>query len=156
MFPVYVDRLSGVPARIEHKVGRWPRAILTQRVNGQWSIQEHIGHLLDLEPLGMGRLDDYDAGLPVLRAADMTNRRTQEANHNARPVEEILKEFRAARGEFIARLEMMDVKQIARTSRHPRLNVPMCVVDLIQFIGEHDDHHLVRLNEVKLALAEMR
>jgi len=152
MFPVYVDRLAGVPARIEDKVRPWPREILTTRLDGEWSIQEHIGHLLDLESLGMGRLDDYDAGREVLRAADMTNRRTHEAQHNAQPVEAILAEFRAARGEFIARLETLDEKQIARSARHPRLNVPMRVVDLISFISEHDDHHLVRMNELKDAL----
>lgn len=36
-----------------------------------------------------------------------------------------------------------------KSSLHPRLNVPMTIVDLAFFDAEHDDHHLVRINEIK-------
>ncbi|MFL5734009.1 MAG: hypothetical protein ACJ78Q_12520, partial [Chloroflexia bacterium] len=84
-FPGVVERLRGTPARLEEMVRSYPPGILAMRDGDEWSIQEHIGHLSDLEELHEGRLDDYEAGGSVLKAADLQNRKTYEANHNARP-----------------------------------------------------------------------
>ncbi|HET9486764.1 MAG TPA: hypothetical protein VFO54_04995, partial [Chryseosolibacter sp.] len=43
--------------------------------------------------------------------------------------------------------------ECAMTSLHPRLNVMMNPVDLAYFDAEHDDHHLVKISEIQLALA---
>jgi len=105
LFPVVIERLRGTPARIEEKVRDLSPALLTQRNGDAWSIQEHLGHLLDLDELHAGRLDDFLAGLPVLRPADVTNRRTWEAGYNERPTGDILGPFRKNREGFVARLE---------------------------------------------------
>jgi hypothetical protein len=55
---------------------------VVRRDGGSWSIQENVGHLLDLEELFAWRLDDYDANLPSLRPADMTKRKTHEGLYN--------------------------------------------------------------------------
>jgi hypothetical protein len=94
LFPVVVERLRGTPARIEDKVRGLSHTLLTRRDGDAWSIQEHIGHLLDLDELHAGRLDDFLAGTEVLRAADMTNRKTHEASHNERSITGILHAFR--------------------------------------------------------------
>ncbi|MBV9210884.1 MAG: DinB family protein, partial [Acidobacteria bacterium] len=62
MYPNVVERLRGVPARLEDLTRDVSTEILTRRESDKWSMQEHAGHLLDLEPLGMSRLDDYEAG----------------------------------------------------------------------------------------------
>src|SRR6185295_687549 len=108
LFPVVVERLRGTPARIEDKVRSLPLEILTRRDDDSWSIQEHIGHLLDLDELHTGRLDDFLAGAEVLRPADMTNRKTHEAGHNERPVADLLWDFRRERERFVARLDAWD------------------------------------------------
>ncbi len=148
MFPNLVERLRGTPARVEEKVRAWPAELLTQRVNDAWSVQEHVGHLIDLEPLWYGRLDDFDSHAELLRAADLTNRRTHEANHNAAPLEILLKAFRMARHEFVKRIEPYDEASVVRTSLHPRLKTPLRVIDHIQFVCEHDDHHLAKMSEI--------
>src|SRR5918996_1626232 len=94
MFPVVIERLRGAAPRIEDKIKGLPAEVLTRRDGDSWSIQEHIGHLLDLDELHIGRLDDYLAGAEVLRAADMTNRKTWEGRHNERPLAELLRDFR--------------------------------------------------------------
>ena len=147
MFPNLLERLRGTPARVEERVRMWPRELLTRRVNDKWSVQEQIGHLLDLEPLWYGRLDDFEARSEILRAADMTNRRTLEANHNLAELDVLLKAFRAARNELVKRIELYDEAIAQRTSLHPRLMVPMRVIDHVAFICEHDDHHLVKMTE---------
>jgi uncharacterized damage-inducible protein DinB len=152
LFPVVTERLRGTPARIEDKVRDLSPARLTRRPGDAWSIQEHIGHLLDLDQLHSGRLDDFLAGAPVLRPADVTNRRTWEASYNERPVAEILQAFRGERERFIARLEVWDPGLLSRTALHPRLQQPMRVIDMAFFTAEHDDHHLAAMTELARTL----
>ena len=83
LYPNVVERVRGTPARIEDLTRGLPREVLTRRNGDKWSIQEHAGHLLDLESLAMRRLDNYEDEAETLVAADMTNRKTHEANHNA-------------------------------------------------------------------------
>ena len=149
MYPNVVERVRGTPARLEDLTHSLPREILTRRDGDKWSIQEQAGHLLDLEPLGMNRLDDFEAGRETLSAADMENRKTHEANHNANTIENILAAFRKERMEFVRRLDAYDEAFVQRTASHPRLNVNIRVLDLVFFIAEHDDHHLARISELK-------
>lgn len=149
LYPNVVERLRGVPARLEDLTRSLPPEILTQRDGDKWSIQEQAGHLLDLEPLGMNRLDDFEAGRDTLQAADMANRLTYEADHNADVIENILAAFRRERMEFVHRLEVYDEAFVARTALHPRLQIQVRVIDLAFFIAEHDDHHLARISELK-------
>ena len=154
VFPSVLERLRGTPARLEELVRALPARALTERVGEAWTIQEQVGHLLDLDELHEGRLEDYDRGLETLRPADMTNRKTYEADHNAARVEELLARFRAARLRFVRRLEALDEKGVARTALHPRLQKPMRVMDMALFVAEHDDHHLASITELRRALAD--
>ncbi len=148
LFPVVVDRLRGAPARVEDKVRDLPASVLTRRDGNAWSIQEQIGHLLDLDELHDGRLDDYLAGAAVLRPADITNRRTTEAGYNERPVAALVSAFRSERQSFVDRLEGWDERRLADKALHPRLKQPMRVIDMAFFVAEHDDHHLARMTEL--------
>ena len=141
-FPNIVERLRGTPARLEDRLARLPRATLIARPNGKWSLQEHAGHLTDLSTLDSARLDDFAAGRGILTAADMSNRRTVEAHHNDRSIEDVLADFRRERTAFVRRLDALDEAFVQRTAIHPRLGVPMRVVDWILFAAEHDDHHM--------------
>jgi hypothetical protein len=153
VFPCVVERLRGTPARLEELVRALPARVLALRVGEAWSIQEQVGHLLDLDELHEGRLEDYEQRLEVLRPADMSNRKTYEADHNAAQVEDLLARFRAARLGFVRRLEELDEDAVARTALHPRLQKQMRVIDMALFVAEHDDHHLASINELSRLLA---
>ncbi len=148
MYPNVVERLRGTPARLAERLESLPHECLIRRDGERWSIQENVGHLLDLESLWLGRLDDFVAGLQTLRPADLQNRKTHESNHNGNSITEILAAFRAARLEMVNRLEALDEALIGRTALHPRLQTPMRVLDAIFFVAEHDDHHLARITEL--------
>lgn len=148
MYPNVVERVRGTPARLEDLTDSLSREVLTRRDGDKWSIQEQAGHLLDLEPLGMNRLDDFEAGGETLVAADMENRKTDDANHNGNTIENILHAFRKERMEFVRRLDAYDEGFVQRTAFHPRLKVRIRVLDLAFFIAEHDDHHLARISEL--------
>jgi len=148
LLPVIVERLRGTPARLADRLAGVPDAALTRRGDGSWSIQENVGHLLDLEPLWRRRVEDLAAGQPELAAADLTNRRTHEAGHNVARLEGLLADFRRARDELVRRLEAFSEGGAAVTALHPRLRVAMNVVDIAYFVAEHDDYHLARITEL--------
>ena len=58
IFPSIIERLKGTPILLRHKINTISNENLTSKPSGQWSIQENIGHLIDLEPLWQGRLQD--------------------------------------------------------------------------------------------------
>jgi hypothetical protein len=151
VFPCVVERLRGTPARLEELTREIPARLLTASREGAWSIQEHAGHLLDLDELHEGRLEDYARRLKTLRAADMTNRKTFDAGHNSARLEELLAGFRVARASFVRRLEALSEEEVAASALHPRLQKPMRVVDMAYFVAEHDDHHLATINALSRA-----
>src|SRR4051812_38607108 len=138
VFPEMIERLRGTPARLEDRVKTIAPEFLIRRDGDRWSIQENAGHLLDLETLVAGRLDEYLAGKPSLHAADMSNRKTHEADHNQRTIESILADFRGDRLALVDRLDNLPAETFGRVAQHPRLNKPMRLVDMVYFQAEHD------------------
>jgi uncharacterized damage-inducible protein DinB len=147
-FPAILERFRGTPARVREMLGAESAIALNVRVDGAWSIQEHIGHLFDLEELGETRLQDFVAGKERLAAADMSNRKTEDAHHNEADARELVERFAAARASLVKQLEALDVEQVRRVSLHPRLNQPMSMADWLYFMCEHDDHHLARMRRL--------
>lgn len=148
VFPCVLERLRGTPARLEELARALPPEVLTGRREGRWSVQEHVGHLYDLDELHEGRLEDYARGLGVLRAADMSNRKTEEAGHNSARLEDLLALFRSARASFVRRLESLAEDEVNASALHPRLGKQMRVIDMALFVAEHDDHHLASISEL--------
>jgi uncharacterized damage-inducible protein DinB len=146
--PNILSRLRGTPARLEEIVEDASREELTRKPEGKWSAQEHAGHLFDLEPLWLARVEDYVKGSDQLTVADLRNRKTDEANHNAQQVEQILAELRSAREKLMRRVNRVDAALFSRSIPHPRLKTPMRLVDHLYFVAEHDDHHLARIWEL--------
>lgn len=147
-FPNLCIRLRGTPARLEEITRDVESEKLVRQPDGKWSAQEHAGHLLDLEPLWMARVADYSTAKTVLTAADLKNRKTENANHNAHPLAEILGEFRAARAGLLKAVAVANTATLSHTILHPRLQQPMRLVDHLYFVAEHDDHHLARIWEL--------
>ena len=148
VWPNLCARLRGTPARLEEVVRGRERGVLIRKEGSGWSAQEHAGHLLDLEELWLARVEDYVASREGLTVADLRNRKTDEAGHNERGVEEILREFRVARGRLLKRVGEVDAGLFGRAIPHPRLKTPMRLVDHLYFVAEHDDHHLARIWEM--------
>ena len=148
LLPNIIERLRGTPARLEDRLHGVPREVLTDHVGARWSIQEHAGHLLDLGDLERTRLAEFTAGQQQLSRADLSNRKTNEANHNERELADLLAEFRRERDEFVRALEAADESFAGRSAIHPRLGKPMRLVDFAFFIAEHDDHHLAAISRI--------
>lgn len=145
LLPNLLARLRGTPARLDETLRNRPQTVLTEKPGGKWSAQEHAGHLVDLEPLWLTRVNDYVTGADQLTPTDLQNRRTDEANHNARTLEDILFSFRTHRIQLLNRIVQLDSESFTRTIPHPRMKTPMRLVDHLYFVAEHDDHHLAQI-----------
>lgn len=153
--PLIVERLRGTPARLEERTAPLTPEQLTSKANGNWSIQENVGHLLDLEPLWYGRLQDLSAGAKYLRPADLSNTATHNAHHNQKALNQLLLHFRTARQTFVDHLEKLTRTEAEAVSLHPRLEQPMRPIDLAFFVAEHDDHHLATITAILHGNAEL-
>ena len=143
LLPAVLERLRGTPARAAGLVAGASDEALRAR-HGGWSAQEHIGHLDDLHELDETRLAEFLDGRPVLSAADMENRRTHGAAHNAEAIAGLLERLRRRRAGLLERLDALTVEQAGITARHLRLGRPVKLVDWAFFVAEHDDHHLAQ------------
>ena len=148
LYPEMIERVRGASARLDEYLTAAPAEILTRQDEGRWSIQENAGHLFDLDELTLQRIDQYAAGVQVLTAADITNKATSAANYNSVSAATISQSFRARRNEVVRKLESFDAEMFARSAVHPRLNIPMRLVDFVFFEAEHDDYHFTRINEL--------
>jgi len=145
---VLLSRLRGTAHRIAAAVRGVPPATLTARRSGAWSIQEHVGHLHDLEALHLRRLDELARGAATLSPADMQNRATWDARHNEQPFAAVFESFVVGRDQLVRRLAALDAKALAVAALHPRLQQPMRAVDVAFFTAEHDDHHVAKLEQL--------
>jgi hypothetical protein len=148
-YPEVLERLRGTPARFADRLHGLSTGRLTRRPARGWSPQEHAGHIADLdESLFLPRLDEFSAKVTTLRAADMSNRRTEEARHNARSLDEVLDHLRRARAAIVARIEALEQEAFAQVAYHPRLHTSLRLVDMMFFHAEHDDYHLASITEL--------
>jgi len=152
LFPILLERLRGTPVRARELVSGVREDALAMRVHDRWSVKEHFGHLIDLEPLDDRRLDEFLNRAEVLSAADIENRATEKGNHRRVPIADLTRRLAAGRDRLIGRLEMLTEKEVEITARHPRLQKPMRLLDWAYFVVEHDDHHLAHARGV---LAEL-
>ena len=148
LLPGIIERLEGTPVRLEAKLRKIPRAILSMKSGDKWSVKKEIGHLNDLEPLWLARVAEIKSGAAVLTAADMSNSKTWQADHDDRSLEDLLADFKISRNRLVARLKSLSDQDLERSSLHPRLQTPMKIVELAYFVAEHDDHHLAQISSL--------
>lgn len=150
LYPEIIERLRGTSARVESLIRGVPAPLLTRRSGDRWSIQENIAHLADLdEILWIHRIDQFVRGESRLIEADMSNRTTNQANHNQRTMDEVLDRLSRSRERLLAKCEQLEHLVFGRSALHPRLNVPMRLTDHLYFVAEHDDYHMAHIVDLK-------
>jgi uncharacterized damage-inducible protein DinB len=148
LFPVIIERLRGTFQHIESIVENKPEEELSRKIGESWSVKEQIGHLYDLEELWYGRIEDFLSAKQTLRTADITNTKTHNADHNKKNIKELLQQFSSARNKLIEKVKNMDEADASLTALHPRLKIPMRLIDSLFFVAEHDDHHIAKIREI--------
>lgn len=150
MLPFYLERLEGTIARIEAKVKGIPEDVLSNKLDGKWSVKQNIGHLAEVDEIANKRIDEMIAGVSPMSPAVFEPR----GDYNAQSVSEVVNYFRKNRLKNLERYKKVADHELTKSSLHPRLKVQMNPVDLAYFDAEHDDHHLVRINEILRQLSK--
>ncbi len=145
LFPALVERLEGTPHRLTANLKGQDDHVLPENQN-KWSLKKEIGHLIDLEPLWYARCQQIIRGEKNLITADLTNKKTDNTDHDASSISDLIATFKRHRENLILSLKRVSSKALLHTAIHPRLGTPMSLMDLTFFIAEHDDHHLVKIS----------
>ncbi len=147
LFPVIFSRLEGSIFRLHSILLNADDEYCSHSTQG-WSVKEHLGHLYDLEELWWKRLLDFQQNKVLLSAADLTNKKTAEAGHNEKTLEQLLQQFTLERQKLLETAYGFDAELLSRVSVHPRLNQPMRLIDSLYFVAEHDDHHIAAISNL--------
>jgi hypothetical protein len=148
MLPFYLERLEGAISRIEKKVAGISNDVLSKKLDDKWSVKENIAHLAEVDEIALKRIDEMRQGISPLSPAVIQPGR----DYNAQSILEVLAFFMNNRKKNLEKYRGLTDGDLAKSSLHPRLKVQMTPVDLAWFDAEHDDHHLVRINEILKAL----
>lgn len=149
MLPFFLERLEGTILRIEFKVKNIDEKILSEKLNGKWSVKENIGHLAEVDEIGNKRLDEMINGVAILSPAVF-----EPKDYSTWTIDKVLTLFKTTRQSNIRKYNSIKESDLLKSSQHPRLKVPITPVDLAWFDAEHDDHHLVKINEIIKALSK--
>jgi len=146
--PLFIERLLSTAPRIEELISNLSEEDGSFQPDGKWSVKQHIGHLSDLEELHKGRLIDFSENNSMLRAADMGNKKTEDADHNSKTLSVLINEFRSSRKKFIEHALSFSEEGLQTRSFHPRLQVEINIIDMLHFIAEHDLFHQVHISNI--------
>lgn len=147
-WPDLLERVRGAPVRLESMVARIEESILEKSNGHGWTAKQNIGHLIDLGYLPTTRIDQILRGEETLIGADMTNAKTNGADHNNTPIAQLVQRFTDERDALVKKFESLDESDWEKSALHPRLNQPMRIVDIAYFDAEHDDYHLSRIRQL--------
>jgi hypothetical protein len=150
MLPFYLERLEGTISRIEKKVAGVSEEVLSNKLDGKWSVKENIAHLAEVDEIALKRIDEMTQGISPMSPAVIQPGK----DYNAQPIKEVVQFFRTNRWKNLQKYKGLSDADLTKSSLHPRLKVVMNPVDLAWFDAEHDDHHLVRINEILSALTK--
>lgn len=148
MLPFFLERLEGTIARIEQKVKGVSDNTLSAKLNGKWSIKENIGHLAEVDEIANKRIDEMISGATIMSPAVF-----EPQDYSTWPISEVLQLFSRNRWSNINKYSQIKEHDLLKSAMHPRLKVTMTPVDLAWFDAEHDDHHLVKINEILTELS---
>lgn len=143
MLPYFLERLEGSIVRIQAKVNGIHNKILSEKLEGKWSIKQNIGHLAEVDEIANKRLDEMIAGISPMSPAVF-----EPQDYNPWPIEKVVELFKTNRIKNLKKYSTLQEADLLKASLHPRLKVQMTPVDLAWFDAEHDDHHLVRISEI--------
>ena len=150
MLPFFIERLSGTVIRLQQKVKGIDEVILSEKPDNKWSVKQNIGHLAEVDEIANQRIDQILSGVPALAPAVF-----EPKDYSVWPIEKVLKLLEKSRSTNLKKYAGLEEVDLMKSSLHPRLKVPMTPVDLAWFDAEHDDHHLVKINEIIFTLTKI-
>ena len=135
--------------RLEQKIKGQSEKLLSEKINDKWSVKQNIGHLAEVDEIANKRMDEMISSVAVMSPAVF-----EPKDYNPWPIEKVLDYFRKTRYKNLNKYKSLSEGDLTKSSLHPRLKVHLTPVDLAWFDAEHDDHHLVKINEIIFTLTK--
>lgn len=149
MLSFYLERLEGTIIRLEQKIKGQSEKLLSEKINDKWSVKQNIGHLAEVDEIANKRMDEMISSVAVMSPAVF-----EPKDYNPWPIEKVLDYFPKTRYKNLNKYKSLSEGDLTKSSLHPRLKVHLTPVDLAWFDAEHDDHHLVKINEIIFTLTK--
>jgi uncharacterized damage-inducible protein DinB len=144
---IELDLLFSFPATLEQTLENLPKTLLLERPEQKWSIQTHAGHLLTMESLWIGRLDDFFLERPTLRPWNGTNADTEAAQFDLQNITQILDDFSSIRSAHVSMIKQNISLLSQRSCLHEGSGKQLTFQDHLKWIVNHDQEHLRIIND---------
>jgi len=93
-----------------------PGGLIRIKPGNKWSVLEHIGHLIILEPVWQLRFKEIGLEIKVMFPADLENKATDEADFSGRMLADLLEELATVRRQTIDQLDRFEEPAFTRSS----------------------------------------
>lgn len=137
-----LDELEQIPSVISELTHGLSREQWRWAPEGKWSTAINAGHLLTIESLWIGRLDNFVLGNEVLRAWNGTNNDTVDARFNEQNPKAIMEDFESIRSVHVKLLRKYEGKENELQARHPVTNAVVSLHRHVEVMLEHDHQHI--------------
>jgi uncharacterized damage-inducible protein DinB len=132
-----------------------PEALMSRRVSGAWSVNEHLAHLARHHAIFLERLQR----ILTENAPELDRYRAEDdaawPEWSDLPTEEVLNRLRTLRKEIIRLISGLSEDDANRTGIHPLFG-EMGIARWVEFFLLHEAHHLymvmIRLGESSLSI----
>jgi len=145
-----IDEAEKGPQRLAAAVSQLPVNTLRYTpIPGKWSILQILGHLADVEIVYSYRLRQMLADKnPVIAPIDQDDWAQSLGYLESSPAE-LVAQFGLNRHHNLRLLRRLKPADLSRGARHPELDRPMTVEDLVKRFVSHDANHLKQIEELK-------
>src|SRR5687768_10913006 len=116
MLPFYLERLEGTVVRIENKTKAASEEQLSLRWHNKWSVKENIGHLAEVDEVGLKRIDEMIMGTSPMSPAVFEPKPYHEWELN-----KVIAYFRMTRMKNLQRYKSLQFDDLNKAALHPRL-----------------------------------
>jgi hypothetical protein len=153
-FDALIDRLNSMPERLRERLDTGSDYLTVQLPEHGFSLIEHVCHLRDLEieafGIRVGRVLKDD--LPLLDSVDGTALAAQRS-YRTEAANQAFDSFSKARRRLVGRLRRLTDDQRRRMGVRDGIK-RMTVDDLAWEIDDHDQTHILEMDELLLSLKE--
>jgi len=151
VYPSVLMRLRGTAVRLfELTDSATPEQLTWRPAEGKWSALERIGHLFEVEELWTQRVIDFLNDAEELTPINHSLGLHEDYNAYAETGwGKVIAAFAMRRSALLEDcLDDLRLEHFNKVALHPRLKIPIRLVDHLYFAAEHDDHELAWIWEL--------
>jgi uncharacterized damage-inducible protein DinB len=140
-FKEHLDALAAFPAALRQQLdGLSDEALRFRPAEGEWSIVEIIGHLIDVDTLQGGRVGQIIArDNPPLQVLDM-DEAVRRGDYQSKQASALVNTFAERRAALVEEWRYLREPGLARAGEHPTRG-PLSVAEIIATLARHGPSH---------------